>query len=394
MKKFALGLTALALLCSACSNDETMDVNGKSPNAIGFTASTSGTKAADNNLAAIQGSTSGFGVYATNGASSTQFINNLGYKWTAGSWGWDGTAVAWPTADAGYPVNFYAYYPKTGTNLTTTLTRAYTIAATAGTQVDHLAANKTGVVSRPASSNVELDFKHILSKVSFQVITGADVTVEVQSIAVKNVGSVRTFNFGTFAWQGAAPTVNVPSNVYSTAPVEGGNIFVGATTAASVVNGGDGALMLMPQNLSTRVWNKTAATLGSQTYVEVVYRVYETATNKDIIGYGDATDHPDYGTLGNGETGPLFVKVGFPLPTNWEMGKAYTYTIHLGTNDTSGGNLTDDTFIEDDGTDTDLPVIIDGEEKDIPDPIIDVTKPIGFDVTVSDWGAATNNDLN
>jgi hypothetical protein len=93
-------------------------------------------------------------------------------------------------------------------------------------------------------------------------------------------------------------------------------------------------------------------------------------------------------------SGALFLKVGYALPTNWQMGKAFTYTIYLGTPDASGGNLVSDKFIDKDGNETDLPVIY-PDTKDpinVPDPI-NQNKPIGFVVSVVDWGTPQNNDL-
>ena len=390
MKKLVLGLATMTLLFASCSKNETTDVNGKSPNAIGFTMSTSGTKATVANLATLRADASGFGVYATNGSGAAQFINNAGYKWAGSAWEWDGTAYNWPGTSAGYPVHFYAYYPKSSATLARpALTNTYTIPAVAS-QVDYLAANKTGVTSRPASSNVELNFKHILSKVDFRVITGSNVTVEVQSIEVKNVGEARTFAFQTLTW-GSAPAAYSASYKPLAAPVVSANRFVNRTTATAVTSP-NGSLMLMPQDLSSRGWTTDYAPTTNDSYVEVVYRVFETAGGKDLVGLTNCADHPDYaGTPASGT--PLFVKVGFSLPTDWEMGKAYAYTIHLGTLDTSGGNLTSDNFIDKDGDETDLPVIVDGEEKEVPQPIVDLDKPIGFIVSVSDWEDAAGIPL-
>jgi hypothetical protein len=218
----------------------------------------------------------------------------------------------------------------------------------------------------------------MLSKINFKVVTGTHVTVEVQSISVKNAGNTGTFNYAALGWTNL-PTSGTQSYNYMTAPVNNpANVFIGATTAAAVT-GSSGSLMLMPQDFSARAWDKTVTGLAAnQSYIEVVYRIYETATGKDLVGYTDATEHPDNADAH--VTGPLFVKVGYSLPTTWLMGKAYTYTIYLG-DGSSGGNLTDENYIDENGGDTDLPV----EDHNITDPIFPLG-PIGFNVSVEDWG--------
>jgi hypothetical protein len=404
MKKLVLSLAAATLLFASCTKEETTSVIAdKNPNSIGFDLSTgkAGTRAATANLAALKGDASGIGIYATNTSSATEFIANAGYKWNASGskWGWDGTEQAWPTTEDGYPINFYAYYPKSGTTLSTTLTAQYNIGqnTVASPQKDLLAANQTGIVNRPASSNVALNFKHILSKVDFKVKAGAGMTVEVQSIAVHSAGSIRTFDYSTLTWNTAAPTTNVNYS-YMAAPVVPANIFAGQSPAvANSVTGTSGSLMLLPQNFSARAWDKTAATISTASYIEVVYRMTETATGDDVVGYTNAKNHPDFDETTNAalDGKPLFVKVGFPLNTNWLMGKAYTYTINLGTPSSSGGNLVDDNFMDENGDDSGLPVVdpSDEDEKNIPDPIVDITKPIDFTVSVTDWTDASGVTL-
>jgi hypothetical protein len=120
--------------------------------------------------------------------------------------------------------------------------------------------------------------------------------------------------------------------------------------------------------------------------------MYETASPyNDVMGFTDATKHPDYAELGEGETGALYVKVGYPLPTNFAMGKTHIYTIYLGTPSASGGNLVEETFIDKDGGATDLPVIDPKtrEDKEIPEPIVDLDQPVDLILTVGGWSNAS-----
>ncbi len=383
--KMTLGLIAMTLIFSSCFKDEVSTVNERGFNGINFDISTGKTRAIVADLVTLQDAEDGFGVYATNGATFSEFIANKAYKYnkSAGMWQWVDEDIFWPSVTTDYPINFYAYYPLSETSLNQTLSADYTIAAQPADQNDLLVAKHAAVQTRPSSGNVTLAFKHILSKVDFKVVTGSALIVEVQSISVKQVGNNGTFSFANFVWS-AVPTTWNSGYDYMTAPVTSANVFAGVTTATAVTGSG-GSLMLMPQDLSGRAWDKTEAGLAGQSYIEVVYRISETVSADDVVGYTDALAHP---ANGNGAvTGPLFVKVGYTLPTNWLMGKAYTYTIHLGTLDSYGGNLIAGNFVDKNGADSGLPVVTPDTQEPIvvPEPIFP-DKPIGFVVSVDPWG--------
>jgi hypothetical protein len=92
---------------------------------------------------------------------------------------------------------------------------------------------------------------------------------------------------------------------------------------------------------------------------------------------------------------PLFFKGGFPLPTNWEQGKTYTYTIYLGgPNSTNGTNL-ETNFVDETGGPTTL-IVRDPDTGDVIDKgedVTDPTEPISFTVTVGNWTDASGIDV-
>ena len=389
--RFFLGLMMTLTIAGGCSKDEVNSVNSSDANSVGFEISTGKTRAEVVNLDALQKSSEGFGVFALNGTAAATFIDNKAYKYEGGAWKWAELNMLWPTKESGYPVSFYAYFPKANTTLTSTLTADYTIAETPEKQVDLLAANQVGVADKPYTGDVLLAFRHILSKIDFKVVTGSKVTVEVQSISIRNVGNTGKFSFANLGW--ATPPQSWNSGFsYMTAPVKDANKFAGQT-AAKDVTGSSGALMLVPQNLSGRGWDKTIPGLNYSSYIEVVYRVYETETGKDVVGFSDATDHPEYGS--SSVTGPLFIKVGYPLPTDWLMGKAYAYTIYIADGTSSGGNLIEGTFIDENGDGTNLIVVYPetGEPIEPPDVIFPENSVIGFVVSVENWGPQEENPL-
>jgi hypothetical protein len=410
MKKFSmtirmmLSMTVTAMLAVSCSNDEVHNLNIPETDAIGIEISTARTRAAVVGITELESSTTGFGVFATKNNAGAQegYIGNKPYKYDSGNWGWNSTDpfTTWPANDSDYPMNFYAYYPVGVATLSASnMSAAVTIPGTPDKQVDMLSARRVDLAARPSSSKVTMDFKHILSRIGFKVKTGANVTVAVQSVAIKYVGETGTFDYAAQTWT-VAPAAWAKSYDFMTAPIKPVNVFyggmLGATTTGLTVTGSDGYLMLMPQDLSARAWGKSKDKLkGDESYIEVVYRIFETSSTNDVVGYTDATNYPNYSASGSAVTGALYVKVGYPLPTNWEMGKAYTYTIHLGTSNDNGGNLINDNFVDEDGNDTGLPVVTPDTNDPIkvPDAIVDLSKPIGITVDVDNWDLQPDTDL-
>ncbi|MCL2072331.1 MAG: fimbrillin family protein [Marinilabiliaceae bacterium] len=394
------GLVITAITIASCTKDEVINVNNPASNSIGFEISTGKTRAITADIDLLKSDANGFGIFATNGSDSELFIDNGKYKYNSANylWSWEGKSRNWPESEDEddniedyYPINFYAYYPYSETELGEDLLHSYEIAETPELQLDLLAAKNVDILSRPETNLVPLSFKHILSKIDFRVISNEDFTVVIQSIAVKNVGKDGTFDYSEIMWAAAPEEFNT-SFSYLKAADKKDNIFAGNTTAVNV-EGTSGALMLMPQDLSGRKWDKTIANLNNLSYIEVVYRIFRISDGSDVVGYTNAEDHPMYEELGSTVTGPLFVKVGYPLPTNWLMNKAYKYDIYLD-GSSSGGIVIDEDFVDEDGEDSDLPVVDPETEEPIEpeDPIFNF-KQIGFDVVVIDWEETDPNNL-
>ncbi len=403
MRRLMMGLAATTLILGSCTQDDVTEVNAK-VDGIGFEIGTGKTKADVVKIGDLENS-AGFNVFATQGTNTTNFIENKAYHFESGEWKWKADDQKWPTDNAGYPINFYAHYPIGNHNLTAGLKEDITVLKSPADQIDYLAAKHENVVARPISNKVTLNFKHMLSKIDFQVVTGPTRTTIVQSIKIKNVGDTRKFDYKALSWMTGDNQLADNSIIHPYLKVgDGVKEFAGNVTPLAI-NPCSKSLMPMPQNLVARAWDGTldvsektvttpdAWTYTSQAYIEVVYRVYETATGKDVIGYGLANNHPDWANIGpkaqsayNGK--PLYVVVGYPLPNEfWEMGIGYTYTIYLGTNDASGGILMDDRYVDGDGEFVNIAVIDPDTEEPIDpeEPIVDTTKGIGFIVSVTDW---------
>jgi hypothetical protein len=427
MKRTIFSLAAVALLAVGCAENTTTEVNPvikDDLNAIGFemgTGKVTDTRAAgDNTLATLQANTTGIMVTAIKNSGTSYFLNKY-YKYTGGAWGWVETAAAdwklWPAAGSTeYPLDFYANFPAVAMShvedATDELRGFFPIYDAVGSQIDYMAAKKEDVGVRPPSGKVTLNFKHITSKIDFAVAAGAGTTVEVQSIKVmnvnNNVGNNAYFDHFTFKW--VSSSVVATDYSYMVAPAKAANIF-DSTTAANVT-GDNGSMMLMPQDISNYdwVWQNIPGDdpETGESYIEVVYRVTETTGGADVVGYGDASNHPDWDTSVTVHTPhdpakhpadntKLFIKVGYPLSTLWEVNTAYKYTLKLGDPSSTGGYLIDEYFIDEDGDTTDLKVVMPGTPgdpyPDVPDPIYSDSDEIGFDVDTSGWDNETAQDL-
>lgn len=390
MKKEILSLAAVALLVAGCTKNENTDDPGRDPNVssnhISIDPSTGKSKATGNDLAALK--TTGFKVFATKDADTkTVHIDNKEYLWDTPSsaWKWKDTpAPVWPTTAAEYPMYFYSYYPANdGADITLTnvkMDREIVVKAEAKDQLDYLSSISGEVVTRPASGSIPLKFKHIMSKVNFKFMVGANMTAHIQSVKIFSVGNTGTYDFGTQTWT-VAPSTYTSTYAYRTynalAHADAASVAGDGTNAVELAaeQTDGGPFMLMPQ-ATTPKWDasawKTAAkaemadggwlpetgvlTAPTNAYIEVVYRLEETVGPKDLVGFANFT--PEADKPGEGTTaGERYVKVAYVLNLNtadagtaWATQTSYTYTIYLGTPDATNGTLIDHLYYYADGT--------------------------------------------
>lgn len=399
MKKITLGLSLLGLIFAGCSNQEDPGNNTETnPKVINFAASTS--RASVNKLTQVE---SGFPVYAMKGdAPSTWYISGDTYLKSAGVWGWQTVAANhnWPTTTSGYPMNFYAFYPAIATGFTPStatagaLTAAVVVQTSRTSQTDYLATKYEDVQSKPGSGALNLSFKHIMTKIDMGIIPGTGATVYVNQLGIKNVASQGTYDYVAQSWS----VTNTYTDTYDY--ISGNDaVFVASTSnTPNPVYTGEHSnhLMLMPQASTPSFKPSTPSAAPSNGYISCLYRI-ETVDNVNSVGFKNATSHPAYATSGSTYTGPLYIKVAFPLSTTplaspvftWEAGKGYTYNIKLGTPDASGGYLDDGKYYDDNGNPTNLDVVPGNKQPG--DPIS--SGIINFEVVVEDWNEQTPSEI-
>ncbi len=416
MKKWLLAISAL--LAAGCMKEIVPDDRFPASDYIGF--SVSATRAASVNSETIRDDASGFRVWATSGDAPSAWYNDgtnpidgtRNYFYAGGKWGF-ANPVKWPEQE-GYPMRFYAFYPAAPTGLGpvaegfspgAAISAEYTVQPTAAEQKDLLAVSAT-TQAKPSSGTLSLAFRHILSQVDFGVIAGKGVEIELQSIDIVNAATTRTYDFIAGEWMAAA-TGNASYSYFG--GIAGGNmpVWPGALSVVAddqtpnpVYAGSDAAdkhLMLMPQSSASWVPASGAApTAESGAYVIVTYRMSTGNNtggtgNPHEAGFADASEYPGDA---DGVTGPLFVKVGFPLPADnegkfvWEAGKSYTYNLGMGTYDSCNGYILDEYYYDSDGVRTNLQLIeVRDQGKRIGDKLQDGIPRIS--VAIDDWIVST-----
>jgi hypothetical protein len=244
-----------------------------------------------------------------------------------------------------------------------------------------------------------MTFEHILSKVFFTVTTGDDHKAYVLALGFDNLHKKNTYTIGN---PGAWGTIDVALDSFSYyngfTPLTGTDTyeekeFTDVTRADfwAPADPENKFMMLMPQTPKT--WwqgvspNASAVPGSDEAYVRMLYRAEEiNSSNKDFIGYESATTHPNYGTssLKDNYTGSLYVLVGYKYASTWVSGKGYEYEIPLP--GATGGKLLDEFLYDDQGNQTELPVI----GGKVPDDIISSDIFIHLFPIVTDWDDTGN----
>lgn len=350
-KMFLLALATVAL--AACSNDETTSINkGQS---IDFRAAT-GSRATETTTANIQKFYAS-AIYNdgflfkeqafTKESGSQYFVSDPLYYWPA-----NGT------------VDFVCFSPS-ATDLggtLTTLVASQTLtdfapAAAIADQQDFITATASGSKAANETTGVPLVFEHRLSQIEVKALNKSEAyTYKITGVRIGKPVSKGTFDFGTKAWTLASDKANYQVE-YATP------ITLGAT-AASVMDATGGNAMLLPQQLTAWTPESDLTNTAEGAYLALKINIITKAGGQvypaTIIGKYDWA--------------------AVAIPTNWEAGKKYTYTLDF----SNGAGR------------------VDPEKPKPTDPAVDPNdpgepifgSPIKFTVVVTPWEEAPGSDIN
>ncbi len=382
MKKYFIGAAAL-LAFTACSNDETVDLN-QDGNVISFAVTA-------NNPSRVS-TEDGQGVYCNNNKpkefrvyavyNSKSYINGDLIKLNGSKYENQGGTRYWPSTG---DVTFYALQnaDMDWTNPATPQVKDFTVNPAVGSQVDFVYARKTQ--SKSANAPVTLNFRHALSQIVFEAINkNGHLDVVIDEVKIVNVAGTGTFTFpaldtddnvvdhdqssttaianqGTWALQAANQSfaVAVPAGKQA---VHGDNNTVKLTSEniATKEYSANAMLLLPHSGAATTAWNPSEgkATESTKSYFLVKCSIRNVNDGTGIAKAGDVY-------LWGNETSTAYVAI--PYSFAWEQGKKYTYTF---TFDKGNGGY-------DPGTDTPTPVLV----------------PITIDITVDDFVKGADTEI-
>lgn len=436
MKKPFIYLAAALLLASCAKNEVSEGVIAPvNSDVIGFNTSTGSTRALDN--ASADALKSGFTVIGIDKKKAILFKNptvdatvSSKFMYDATKWKWEKETddKKWPSDGMIYPLTFIAAYPllteaEMGPWATggAKYTKAIIIDETRFAENYDLLAAHVKAESKPVNGTTTLNFKHLLSKIAFQIVSPTGYKVYIQSVTIKQVAKsghtydyeIPTYDAETVAYTNLANYNHVAITTGVPVVMEGkGDLATMGVVIKSNAVGGMETWKLMPQSL-TPAWDKTAFSTAAKTFsgttdaewstflatnptimnnamLEVVYRMEDSSGNS-IVGWRVGELKSDKVTTIDKN---YYAKVAYSLDltqqvnTNsldkgWLPAYSYTYQIKLGTPDATNGTVIDPNYKDDNGDDTDKPI-----DNPTTKPGEDITKTgsyIGFNVIVDEW---------
>lgn len=344
-KNFMMGMFALAALAmTSCSMNDEISSAAKDQEVVfgTYVGRDAQTKAHVEDLTGLQGH--GFGVYAyytkTAGYDATNsalnFMNNQKVEWKGSAWGYSPLKY-WPN-NVGDKITFFAYAPYNAKNVTAKPEQThkgdpkltFVVNSSVAAQEDLLFSRTNNLnMTKPAvDAIINFQFAHALSRIGFTAQTmidkvNGDKTGEPDAntangtsldgnttVVIEQVELI-----GNFYNQGK---LNLDGGVWgdlassSTTYTLGSDQFVstvakGVTTNEGALNNNEGYIMIIPKNFTGS---------GSEAVqIRVTYTVTTTDANLD-----------------GGNSVIRNVITSSPFSFNFEQGKAYNFSLHLGLN--------------------------------------------------------------
>lgn len=306
MKQKFLYLAVAALAMTACSQDETLDINqGKG---IGFrTSADKITRATETTTANIEN----FYVSAFDANGSTYFADQL-FRKDDNSFFVSNPLYYWPATGN---LTFHAYAPS-ATDIGGTLSfsfdgdnklTGFTPKVQIADQVDLIYATATGNRTNNEASGVNLTFDHMLSQVSIKAKnTNSGYVYKVKGVRIGKPVSKGDLAFGKLTGDEEAWTPGQDKANYA---VTYDTEITLNEIATSLMTTEGGNAMLIPQQLIAWDPDNDSENTNEGAYLSVLVQI----TTKDGAQVYPASQEYGWAAVG--------------INTKWQMGKHYVYTL-------------------------------------------------------------------
>lgn len=419
MKKLFLPLAIIAVTMSSCSNDEpnegfTTSSSTDNGNLVSINAYAGTTRAKDTTTSTLEDS----GYVELHIDDSDTIKSSYTFAFALDDWSQDETdKIIWD--DITFPANFYSMHdgaPFTGLSFTED-TATFTDYTVSGASTEHkdLVYHASQLSAIPTGGAVSVYHKHALSKIHLYAATGSN-NVYIARVNLVNIESEGTLTI-TPVTASEISTTNGAEWV-----IESGNLTdylyfytgeVAPSALNSTTNGSnpiindteEAPLMIIPQETTAATMSSTDGSLAtfSGSYIEVIYYMTD-SKNMPIVGYSSVAARADASSyIDDDQSKTLYVMGAFPLGYEFEVNKEYDISLGLGADNSSGGILIADYYVdktgeavtltkngvdtdgdgdsdEDDGSSVEIPEIDEGD-----DILADSSDCIDIIVTVNDW---------
>ncbi|MFI3248317.1 MAG: hypothetical protein R3Y39_04225 [Rikenellaceae bacterium] len=411
MKKLFFPVMLLAAAMCSCTEDETNMIDypsGDSSDLVSINVYAGTTKGTDTTTETLE-TKAYVELHIDDSASKA-----LTYKFTYDGTNWNQGAddpIKW--SDIVFPAKFYSLHDGSPyTNLTFTDDDAtytdYTVSGESSLHKD-LVFHASEIDAIPADGTLSVYHKHALSKIHLYAATGTN-KVYIARARLINMDGKGTVTITPL--DDDATSTDVGASWENSGTSDSEYEYYSVESNASAISSGDGSakiistltespLMIIPQSTTAATAEQIANSKIVGTYIEVIY--YLTNVNENpLVGYAKVRNLPDgedYISTDLDRT--LYVMAAFPLAHCFLPNKEYDITLGLGSEDSTGGILIEDYYVDKDGVKVTLTKKDDGStttpevpDVDEGDDILDnVNSAICITVTANSWDDGIDKEI-
>lgn len=410
MKNLFLPLLLLAVAMSSCTDDEISSGDYTQPDSddlVSINVYAGTTKGTDTVTTTLEASTILLHIDDADGVSSSYSFSCTSSDWSQE--GDDVDKIAW--SDIVFPASFYSMHDGvTSKELIFDDSKAQLVDYTvSGASVGHndLVYYASMIEAIPVGGTLSAYHKHALSKVNFYAKTGTNM-LYIAKLTLKNVDGVGTVTItpedddsSSILWENGTSNDASYQYYYIGDDIDATPSAITSTGTTSVLidDSEDAPMMIIPQTTSTS--SESSLSFMDYTYVEVIYYL-TSSTGAPLVGFSEVSERTDADKYVDENQGiALYVKAGFKLAQTFDPNQVYNISLGLGADNTSGGILIDDFYVDKNGNEVELTLkngcgsetveIPDIDEGD--DVLENVNSDIDIEVDIDKWGDSNTSTL-